>query len=117
MKKATLTRLILYAASGIILAVTFSSCNFLLQMAQVRFNNQSSDTFTSVTFGNISQGTLTPGSTTSYQLIDSGTYTLNTSSGAGARTWPNDVTVEQPNSYTVVFFGTATDLGAEVIQD
>ena len=61
MKKATLTRLILYAASGIILAVTFSSCNFLLQMAQVRFNNQSSDTFTSVTFGNISQGTLTAG--------------------------------------------------------
>lgn len=117
MERVKLMKLILCAAAGILLAATFSSCNWIFQMAQVRFSNQSSDTFTQITLGSIVQGTLTPGSTTDYQLISSGTYTLYTVSGAGAITWPTDVTVSQPDSYTVNFFGTAANLGADFKKD
>ena len=113
MEKASRMRLIFFAAIGILLAATILSCNQLLQMAQVRFNNQSTDRFTSITLGAISVGLLTAGSETSYQLVDSGTYTLQTVSGAGAIAWPTDVTVNQPGSYAIVFFGTAANLGAD----
>ena len=117
MEKARLVRFILKAVVGIALMAMFSSCNWLLQKAQVRFNNQSSDTFTQIILGSIIVGALTQGSTTDYQLIDAGTYTLSTVSGAGAITWPTEVTVNQPDSYTITFFGTATNLGVDFKKD
>ena len=102
-------------AVAVTLVAAFSSCH-LFQTAQVQFGNQSSDTFSSITFGAVSVGTLTPGSTSSWNTIDSGTYTLNSVSGAGAITWPQAVKVDSGQQYTVVFLGSATNLEVQITQ-
>ena len=116
MKKGRLRSLGLYVVAAVTLATTFSSCH-LFETAQVQFENQSSDTFTSITVGAVSVGTLTPSSTSSSYTIDSGTYALNTVSGAGALTWTSSVKIDAGHSYTVAFLGSAANLGVEITEN
>jgi hypothetical protein len=117
MEKGRLRRLGLYTVAAVTLATTFSSCH-LFQTAQVQFENQSNDTFSSITLGDVSVGTLTPGSTSSWYTIDSGTCPLNTVSlSTGAIAWSNSVKVDAGQSYSVIFFGSAPSLTAQITQD
>ena len=117
MEKGRLARLGLCAAIVVAIVTTLLSCH-LFQTAQVQFENQSNDTFSSITLGDVSVGTLTPGSTSSWYTIDSGTCTLNTVSlSAGAIAWSNSVKVDAGQSYTVIFFGSAPSLTVQITQD
>jgi len=117
MENGRLARLGLCAAIVVAIETTLLSCH-VLQTAQVQFENQSNDTFSSITLGEVSVGTLTPSSTSSWYTVDSGTCTLNTVSlSAGAIAWSNSVKVDAGQSYTVIFFGFAPNLTVQFTQN
>ncbi len=106
-------------AAAAALAVVLSSCNLILQKAQVSFINKTNVLLSPVSFGSVSVSSLGVGYSSDYQLLDSGAYTLSvTNVTAGTITWPSGgMSVAEPNSYTIVITGTWPNLAAQITKD
>ncbi len=115
MKKAGLI------AAAAVLAAVLSSCNLILHKAQVSFNNKTNVVLAPVSFGSVSVSSLGVGSSSDYQLLDSGAYTLSVTKSTiptGTVTWPTgSMSVAEPNSYTIVITGTWPNLAAQITKD
>jgi len=121
MEKVKVRGLVPLVVAAITVAVFLSSCNLILHKAQVSFTNKTNVVLAPVSLGTVSVASLGVGSTSDYQLLDSGSYTLSVTKPAppaGTVTWPGgSMTFAEPNSYTIVIAGTWPNLAAQVNKD